>query len=305
MNKIYNYQNGNYSVDVYEDGTKIRNSQESEFIAEFPDSVDVKITNYCDLSNVCVYCHEKSDRAGIHGDLSLIETAWKELPSGVELACGGGDTLSHPDFPEFAKRMTENRKIINLTCNQLHLKKYAATLSVLTEKNYIRGLGVSLRDVNQQIPKTIMEYPNTIFHCIAGIDSANYIRRLIDICAKPKILLLGYKNFGNGIQHLQTNGKPITKNIQLLYNQLPVLLHEISKKQGILSFDNLAIAQLNPKRVLSESDYDRFYQGEDGKNTFYVDVVTKTFARNSTSTERFPILPSAKLMFRYLNSPRH
>ena len=302
MKKLYNYRNGNYEVTIYEDGTKIRKTNDSEFVAEFPDSADVKLTNYCDLSSVCVYCHEKSNTSGGHGDLSLIEEAWKDLPSGVELACGGGDTLSHPDVVDFARQMTRSGKIINITCNQLHLERYENELAALISNDYIKGLGISLRNVFGNIPLGIFDYNNTIFHCIAGIDTADTIDHLIGRCNKPKILLLGYKNFGNGKLYLRKHEETIAQNIRELYNRLPIILDNISKKDGTLSFDNLAIEQLNPRRILSESDYNKFYQGEDGKNTFYVDVVTKTFARNSTSTERFPLINSARKMFKLLNS---
>lgn len=301
MNILSTYQNGNYKVTIHDDGTKIRETDDNDFVAEFPDSADIKITNYCDLANVCVYCHEKSNRAGQHGDLGFVVDAWRELPAGVELACGGGDTLSHPDFVLFADTMTRQGKIVNLTCNQLHLTRYSDLITQLIKANSIKGLGVSLRNVRQDINPDILNYPNTIFHCIAGLDTVEDIRLLIDKCDKPKILLLGYKNFGNGAIHLTSYADLIARKIRLLYNQLPILLDVIHKRGGILSFDNLAIEQLNPKRLLSAEDYARFYQGEDGKNTFYVDVVTKKFTRNSTSSERFDLLPSAKQMFQFLN----
>jgi hypothetical protein len=306
MNILYKYRNGNYDVTIHHDGTKIRETNDDEFIAEFPDSADIKLTNHCDLSSICVYCHEQSNKSGRHGDLSLIVEAWRDLPAGVELACGGGDTLSHPDFESFAREMTRQGKIVNITCNQLHLNRYAVLITRLIQNNYIKGLGVSLRNVRKLVSPSIIDnsvlnYANTIFHCIAGLDTVEDINYLINTWESPKILILGYKNFGNGATHLTRNSEEIQRKIRALYNQLPIILDRIHKRGGILSFDNLAIEQLNPKRLLSDEDFAKFYQGEDGKNTFYVDAVTKKFARNSTSTERFDLLPSARLMFQKLN----
>ena len=42
------YQNGNYVVKLYGDGTKEKITSEDSFRASFPDSIDLKITNYCD-----------------------------------------------------------------------------------------------------------------------------------------------------------------------------------------------------------------------------------------------------------------
>ena len=41
------YKNGNYQVTILDDGTKIRRTEEDEFIPEFPENADVKITDKC------------------------------------------------------------------------------------------------------------------------------------------------------------------------------------------------------------------------------------------------------------------
>ena len=124
-NLLYKYKNGNYDVFIFEDGTKFRVG-DGHFVPEFPESCDIKITNFCDLGvdgkDECSFCHEKSNLNGKHADLSLVVEAWKDMPKGVELAIGGGNPLSHPDFPDFAKTMSKNGYIVNLTMNQVHLK---------------------------------------------------------------------------------------------------------------------------------------------------------------------------------------
>ena len=64
-----------------------------------------------------------------------------------------------------------------------------------------------------------------------------------------------------------------------------------------ISFDNLAIEQLNPKRLMSEEQYKEFYMGDDGSHTCYVDLVKKEFAISSTSIERYPLLDDIRDMF--------
>lgn len=34
---LYYYQNGNYDVKIYSDGTKVRTTEDDEFIAQFPE----------------------------------------------------------------------------------------------------------------------------------------------------------------------------------------------------------------------------------------------------------------------------
>lgn len=45
------YNNGNYTVEIYNDGTKIRETKEEDFIASFPENIDLKITNYIAFNN--------------------------------------------------------------------------------------------------------------------------------------------------------------------------------------------------------------------------------------------------------------
>ena len=47
---IAKYKNGNYYVRLFDDGTKERFTLEDEFIPSFPESIDLKITDYCDVS---------------------------------------------------------------------------------------------------------------------------------------------------------------------------------------------------------------------------------------------------------------
>ena len=91
-NVIASYKNGNTQVTILSDGTKIREFEETPEI-EFMESIDVKITNYCDLN--CPFCHEQSSVNGKHADIDkliqLLDDA--NLPRGIELSIGGGKRL--------------------------------------------------------------------------------------------------------------------------------------------------------------------------------------------------------------------
>lgn len=55
MNRILGkYVNGNYVVTICRDGTKIRENELGYFEPEFPESMDVCITKYCDIG--CKFC---------------------------------------------------------------------------------------------------------------------------------------------------------------------------------------------------------------------------------------------------------
>ena len=70
----------------------------------------------------------------------------------------------------------------------------------------------------------------------------------------------------------------------------------------VVSFDNLAITQLDVKRLMSQEEWDEFYMGDDGTMTFYIDMVEGTFGKNSLATDRFPIMDSIDEMFQKILS---
>ena len=96
---IAKYTNGNYKVQILSDGTKIRYTKDNAFKPEFPESIDVKITDYCDMG--CAYCHELSTPKGKHANLDILLEVLKPLLPGTELAIGGGNPLFHPNLLPF------------------------------------------------------------------------------------------------------------------------------------------------------------------------------------------------------------
>ena len=92
--KLFEIENGNLHTTIYDDGTKVREFEGTPN-PEFPESIDVKITNYCDLA--CAYCHENSTKEGEHAFLSDLLPLFVDLPQGTELAIGGTNHL--PGLP--------------------------------------------------------------------------------------------------------------------------------------------------------------------------------------------------------------
>lgn len=87
MKVLGRYKNGNYDVTLLSDGTKIRETEDDEFIPDFAESMDIKLTNHCSLG--CPYCHEGSTPEGEHGDI-LNEKFIDTLHPYQEVALGGG-----------------------------------------------------------------------------------------------------------------------------------------------------------------------------------------------------------------------
>lgn len=290
------YINGNYKVTILEDGTKIRETLDenaTEFIPEYPESMDVKINNRCD--RLCLACHEDSKPDGEIGEV-MTPKFWDTLKPYTEIACGGGNPLEQPDLVNFLMKLKNLKLIPNVTVNQVHFMKNWSFLKFLCDEKLIYGLGVSLVNPTQDFIDKVKEFPNAVIHIINGIVTREELAKLAN--NNLKMLILGYKDFRRGHDYLSTASESIKSNQKMLYDYLPQMLKEFK----VVSFDNLAIEQLEVKRLLSEEEWNSFYMGDDGKYTMYIDLVKKQFASCSIATERFDLLDDIKPMFDKIRS---
>lgn len=286
MNHLATYKNGNYTVTIYDDGSKVRNIPDSVVAQpDYPESIDVKITNYCDAG--CAFCHENSTREGLHGDIEFGLNLFGPMPKGTELAIGGGNPLSHPNLRKFLTLQEpwfNSPKICNLTVNSFHITRYESFI----KKHIFFGLGISYlpqkRDSIISFMRNYKRADNVVLHLIAGVHTPEDLDWYMSIAPRAKVLLLGYKTFGRGIHYKQKLPDLVDARIQEWRNILPKYMFKCT-----LSFDNLAIEQLNIRSWFTQKQWDTFYMGDDGRYTMYIDLVNKTYAKSSTSVERFPI----------------
>lgn len=302
MTQIGKYKNGNYQVVIYEDGTKIRENDLDFFAPEFPESIDLKITNMCDLG--CPMCHEDSKPDGAHSDILHLPFLDSIHPY-TEIAIGGGNPLAHPDIIPFLRLLRERNLIANLTVNQRHFMKNVPLLEDLDRQGFIHGLGVSYTPGagdDEEFIRAFLRFRNSVLHVINGVHTVDQLARLRHL--KLKVLILGYKEFRRGKNLYEAIGTEIEQKKTDLYDALP----EIVDKRwfSAVSFDNLAIRQLDVKRLLSQEEWDEFYMGDDGRDgaftsaSMYIDAVKMEFARNSCSETRFPVGNDVTEMYQFL-----
>ena len=266
------YVNGNINVELFDDGTKIRTYTDNP-APEFPENIDVKITNFCD--QCCPYCHEQSDNKGNHGDLERLFNVISALPAGVEIAIGGGNPLAHPDLIGLLVRLKEKGFIANITVNQNHLHKDVKLVNDLINQKLVYGVGVSI--VNSNLDNIKLS-DNMVFHFIVGINDIKIIDELLKLYKIPKILVLGYKRFGRGSDYYNVS---VEENINIWYRNISRYIGKC-----ILCFDNLAIAQLNIRRLFTDRGWDLFYMGDDFQFSMYLDAVKGQYATSSRSSDR-------------------
>ena len=292
MKILGEYKNGNYNVRIYEDGTKVRFNDLDNFTPTFAENCDVKITDKCDGG--CPFCYEGCTPNGRHGDIlnyKFLDT----LHPYTELAINGND-LSHPDLVPFMHKMKDKKIILNMTVNQIHFERHFETIKEWIDQGLIYGLGVSLKEPTDEFIKKITQFPNAVIHVINGVVSVYDLVRLSGY--NLKILILGYKHLRRGESQYEQNDEIVN----VLQEDLDKYLFPEIINNGwfkVVSFDNLAIKQLNVQKHLPESAWEEFYMGSDSEFTFYIDMVDGTFGKNSLApeNERFPIMDSIDDMF--------
>lgn len=294
MNILGKYNNGDYSVVMLSDGTKVRYNDKDSFNPIKPESMDLKITNKCygNGNGLCAMCHECSSLEGKHGNILNLPFLDTLLPY-TEIAIGGGNPLLHPDLIQFLKGLKARKLIANMTVNQWTFMQSLDYLKSLVDEKLIYGVGVSLTDPNDKFIEAVKEFPNVVIHVINGIVSRESLQKLAN--NELKILILGYKEFGRGNEFYVDSGDEINILKREMYDALPDIINDGWFK--CVSFDNLAIKQLNPKRLMSEDKWQEFYLGNDGFASMYIDAVNMEYAQSSTSITRYPILSNIKEMF--------
>ena len=272
-NVLGTYINGNYRVVMFEDGTKIRYNNQSMLIPQFPESIDCKISDRCDMG--CAFCHEQSTPNGALANLN--HPIFDSLHSFSELSLGGGNALEHPGLEDFLRRMARQRVICNITVHLDHFMKNASLLYDWTNEKLIHGLGVSVnRAITAEEYEIMSKFKNLVVHLIAGVSTTP---RVLTSVRNMKLLILGYKDFGRGHKYFENNGDKIKEGIDWLCNELP----EIQQYYKLISFDNLALEQLKVRDWVDKKIWDTCYMGDDGKYTMYLDMVKEEFAMSSIS----------------------
>lgn len=287
MNLLQKYKNGNYTVSIFDDGTKEREFDETPKPI-WPESMDVKVTDYCDAQ--CAWCHEKSTTSGKEGNLNVGLNLFRDLPAGTEIAIGGGNPLSWGGLDRFVGAMSDRGVICNMTVNSVHVKRYFETIKGYTDTvkrwkaGKIHGVGLSyFRPLFNDCLKLTETVPHVIFHLIMGIHTLDDLELITSKVKNPKVLLLGYKQYGRGENYYS---KKVSDNIQQWYYRI----HEFFRKDGLtVSFDNLGIKQMNLNRFFKKEEWGKFYMGDDGQFSMFVDLVKQQYCKSSTTSDRHKI----------------
>jgi len=272
------YKNGNADILIKSDGTR-EIEYEDELKLEFPLNIDIRVSTSCSFGlnpktgkAFCNFCHESASTNGSECDYDELKNKLIGLPKGIELAVGGNSIT--PNLMEFCKWATNQGYLVNLTVNQGHILTYQNQLDELIENGFIKGLGISYRRnlEKDNVPERFKKYEHTVLHVIAGIDDINDI---LNNTAYRKVLVLGEKNFGLNFGKVDLNTRS--------HKEWFWWIHKMFGVFNVVSFDNLALQQLNVKRFFTDENWEIFNQNE---HSFYIDAVNKILAPSSRSSDK-------------------
>ena len=280
MNKniLGSYKNGNYYVTLFEDGTKIRFNNENYMRADRPESIDINISNKCD--NGCAFCYQKCVPDGAIADFT--SPLFDSIPPYTEIALNGNGIFDDISFDTFLLKMSRKKVICNLTVHINDFIKHCSDLHYYIDHGWIHGIGVSINEpIGDGVISYLKQFPNIVIHVVAGVVPWETLVKLSN--NGLKLLILGYKDYGRGTTYLE-NHNEVRANI----NKLKERIGYLYKHFKVVSFDNLALEQLDIRNTVDEETWEKSYMGEDGSATFFIDAVANTYARSSLS-ERIPI----------------
>lgn len=275
------YKNGNYLVKINDqDGTKERITMDDNMHPDFPENIDITISTRC--NGGCDYCYMGCDKNGTHANL-LCWSFWDSLQPYTEVALNGND-LTNPELEALLIKLSARHIFVNMTVNQIHFIQHFDKLLEWKYRKLIWGLGVSLKEASKQLVDKLNNFgSDAILHTITGIITKDDIEYLSN--RNIKLLVLGFKLSGRGKDYYNVNGNVIARNIGWLKQNII----KIIPKFRVISFDNLALEQLDIKKQISNNQWNNIYMGDDGEFTFYIDLVKGTYAKNSISCEEYPI----------------
>ena len=293
------YRNGNYTVTLLNDGTKIRETEDDDFKPAFPECIDVCISRKCEAG--CKFCYEGCTPEGKEAKFfdyegKLLQPWIDSLKPYTEVALNV-NSVNNYQLLDLLFYLRDKKVVANITINQFEFMKNYNIIKTMVNKNFVKGVGISLRDpYDDEFFEVIQHLPNVVIHTIAGLLDDIMIEKLMQY--QCKVLILGYKTVGKGIEY----HNQYKTHIESKQNQLKERLPAMIRRCKVISFDNLALEQLDIKNLLfaDRNDWDEFYMGDDGDFTFYIDAVEGTYSKNSlvSKTIQYPLLDSVTEMFK-------
>lgn len=270
-----------------------------------PDLVDLNITNYC--AKHCNYCYKGSDKSGQHADMYDVERVAEYFGElGVfEVALGGGEPTTHPDFRNIVDEFHRHGVVPNFTTRNLkflrlknkHIwNKIGAIAYSIDGANDIKHVFNAIDVSRFGNTKNYNHYaiygtrlPVLNFQYVCGTNTEHVLQDIINELIgvsdahqmRLTLTLLGPKAVGRGTDYTFSGFIP---TIEWLSSRI--------KGRISISVDT-SMAELLDKDM-QQHKHSWFFRSVvatiEGVNSMYVDLVDHTCARSSYTAQRTSLM---------------
>lgn len=286
---IQDRYNGNklrFSFDVNSDDTTK---------SKFPELVDLKITSFCNYG--CNFCYMSSTEEGKHGDLNDLKRIIDMLHESncMEIAIGGGEPTSHPNFVEILRYINSKNILVGFTTKNWNLYQHKDFKYILKYTNSIAfscQTPVEIEKVLkiQEEAKIIIQnnrdffssdetcYPTKFYiQTILELSSLEHLEKIFKVCQEKyfPLTLLGYKHFGFGEKYK-------AKNLDISDEWIDLVKKHKNLQVGI---DSVIVKKWKEKLIEKGVDK-RMLIGEEGKFSCFIDGVEKKISKSSFVKEQ-------------------
>jgi MoaA/NifB/PqqE/SkfB family radical SAM enzyme len=283
-------QQGYWTLFSRKDGTKVRFSFSAEAKAgkpvfdwtptkgHGPELVDVKITDAC--SKGCPYCYQDSKPDGVHADLHGLIEALSELKV-FEVALGGGEPTSHPDFVTIVRRFRESGVVPNFSTKSLGWLRDDRKWPSVVENCGKFALSVETADEAKDMMALVQSKgicrDKVGLQVIIGLVESWEFCNILEFATKESvpITLLGYKPVGRG-----KDVRPLRPEERHWW------LDRIAEREGCAPIGiDTTLAKEFDKELKEAKVPGILYETEEGKFSCYIDAVRGRIGPSSFCSE--------------------
>lgn len=261
-----------------------------------PDLVDVSITDYCDQG--CSFCYKGSTTEGQHADSADVKNLAKMLSEMevFEVAIGGGEPTTHPDFLKIIKFFSNRNVVPNFTTRNLDYLLGLSKKKLNTLAKQIGGFAVSVDNL-KTAESAIEELHKLSLKCEPLAEKASFqfivgrhsnVGVMLDVlnivdANELNVTLLGLKNTHRG---KDTAHFPGLRWFHALKEWMDENFRYIS-----VGIDTSLAKEWEEE--LGKSVDSIFYHTQEGQVSCYIDAVAKTWDPSSYHLDKLKPLPES------------
>ena len=265
-------------------GFKIRFGDGDGKKSTLPELMDLKITDQCGYG--CKFCYQGSTPYGKHATRYKLNQAVKVLKDlqVMEVAIGGGEPTTHPDFISFTQALKTSGIIANVTTKN---KDWVKNRNRWRTEDGITGVGFSVSSA-AEVERNY--FSTRVYHVVMGVTPLEEVRRII--LKANHVLLLDFKTTGRGLSY------PVHD-----YSELVPLLRA-AKQLKLQDFDeeddpekswsigiDTPLAKRFEKELAEAGIPEVYYETEEGKHSAYWDLVKGEFGPSSYNPSAMVKIP--------------